>query len=73
MINLCDENSPLFKEENHNFGKPTERIIYNPVFSKIFQGRTRPLIKKKWLVVNKDNPDRCPVRYDNNNHNKKIH
>lgn len=53
----------FFEIEKDNLGEHTGRIVYNPIFSKTCQGGGKPLTQKKWLVENKINPDRCPVRY----------
>jgi hypothetical protein len=52
-----------FEEEFDNYGNPTGRIAYNPIFSKTAQGGSHRLTKKRWLVQNTIDPNKCPVRY----------
>lgn len=51
----------FFKEEIDNHGLFTNRIEYNPIFSKTAQGGAKKLTESKWLITNK-NLDLCPVR-----------
>ena len=51
-----------FKEKTDNFGNPKGRIEYNPIFSKTTQGGSKKLSDSKWLIINFDNPQMCPVR-----------
>ena len=51
-----------FKKETFNNGEITGRIEYNPVFSKTCQGSSKKCPDSKWLIMNKENPDVCPIR-----------
>ncbi|KAJ8966840.1 hypothetical protein NQ317_003022 [Molorchus minor] len=51
-----------FKAEQRNDGETTGRIEYNPIFSKTTQGGDKKLSDSKWLVENREIPDKCPVR-----------
>lgn len=51
----------FFKEDIDNNGSLTNRIEYNPVFSKTAQGGAKKLAESKWLIVN-ENVDFCPIR-----------
>ncbi|XP_057664921.1 uncharacterized protein LOC130899143 isoform X1 [Diorhabda carinulata] len=51
-----------FEEEFDNYGNPTGRIAYNPIFSKTAQGGSHRLTEKRWLVQNTTEPDKCPIR-----------
>jgi len=50
-----------FAEGTNNSGEKTERIEYNPVFTKTTQGEG-PCASSKWLIIKKVNPDMCPIR-----------
>jgi hypothetical protein len=52
-----------FEEEFDNYGNPTGRIAYNPIFSKTAQGGSHRLTEKRWLVQNTIDPNKCPIRY----------
>lgn len=52
----------FFQEEKFHDGTSTNRIEYNPVFSKTCQGGGRRLADSKWLIRNISNEDICPVR-----------
>jgi hypothetical protein len=51
-----------FQFEQDNFGNPTERIEYNPIFGKMRQGGSKSCAESKWLVSNTINQNLCPVR-----------
>lgn len=51
-----------FKDDIDNIGQPTGRIEYNPIFDKTTQGGDKPCAPSKWLVINRGQPDICPVR-----------
>lgn len=51
-----------FREEFHKDETRTGRIEYNPVFEKTAQGGEKKCVSSKWVVENKENPDKCPVR-----------
>jgi hypothetical protein len=51
-----------FSEEKNNEGVSTGRVEYNPVFTKTTQGGSKKLADSKWLTVNTNNTDICPVR-----------
>lgn len=53
----------FFKEEIYHDVSASNRIEYNPVFSKTCQGGNRGLSNSKWLIRNTVNEDICPVRY----------
>ncbi|MVN24870.1 DUF3504 domain-containing protein, partial [Staphylococcus aureus] len=50
-----------FHIEKDNNGSPTNKIEYNPIFSKTCQGGSKNCASSKWLVQNSDN-NACPVR-----------
>lgn len=50
-----------FHIEKNNDGSPTNRVEYNPVFSKTCQGGSKNCASSKWLVQNSDS-NICPVR-----------
>uniref|UniRef100_A0A6P7F496 Uncharacterized protein LOC114326168 n=1 Tax=Diabrotica virgifera virgifera TaxID=50390 RepID=A0A6P7F496_DIAVI len=52
----------FFKEETNNKGCLTNRIAYNPIFSKTRQGGDKNCADNKWLTQNLKNPEMCPVR-----------
>lgn len=52
----------FFKEETDNKGCLTNRIAYNPIFSKTRQGGDKNCADTKWLTQNLKNPEMCPVR-----------
>lgn len=52
----------FFKPETNNYGNETGRIEYNPIFSKTCQGGSQKCSDSKWLIQNKEQPERCPVR-----------
>lgn len=51
-----------FRVEKDFCGNVTNRIEYNPIFTKTAQGGDRQCAKSKWLVSNNGSPDMCPVR-----------
>lgn len=51
----------FFQVEKNNDGSPTNRIEYNPVFSKTCQGGSKSCTSSKWLVSNSKR-ESCPVR-----------
>lgn len=54
-----------FNIEKNNDGTLTNRIEYNPIFSKTCQGGSKSCTNSKWLVPNVVNKDACPVRLFN--------
>lgn len=56
----CQTN--FFKKEMDNYGNPTGRVEYNPIFSKTTQGGEKPVAASKWLTSNTQCPNQCPVR-----------
>lgn len=51
-----------FHEELKNDGMPSNRIIYNPIFTKTCQGGEQRCAENKWLTENIIETDKCPVR-----------
>lgn len=51
----------FFQPEKNNDGSLTNRIEYNPVFSKTCQGGSKSCTSSKWLIANSES-QRCPVR-----------
>lgn len=51
-----------FKEERDSEGNLTNRLEYNPVFTKTSQGGNKKTADSKWLVPNVRDRDICPVR-----------
>lgn len=51
-----------FKEEKAIDGMFTDRIEYNPIFSKTAQGGANKLTDSKWLTKNNEDDTICPVR-----------
>lgn len=52
----------FFKEERNCYGILTNRIEYNPIFSKTCQGGSQKCTDSKWLTSNSKYPEICPVR-----------
>lgn len=50
-----------FKMEMDNYGNSTNRIEYNPIFTKTNQGGSKRCSDSKWLIPNSDT-NICPVR-----------
>lgn len=50
-----------FKEETGHDGKYTNRIEYNPIFSKTTQGGSKKCMNSKWLTKNENDESVCPV------------
>lgn len=51
----------FFQLEKNNDGTPTNRVEYNPIFSKTCQGGSKNCTDSKYLVQNSDS-NACPVR-----------
>lgn len=51
-----------FRFEKKTDGSLTNRIEYNPIFSKTRQGGENKLSDSKWLTPNLEKPSICPVR-----------
>lgn len=51
----------FFNIEKNNDGSPSNRIKYNPIFTKTCQGGSKSCSHNKWLVQNTDS-NACPVR-----------
>lgn len=52
----------FFKMEKFHDGTPTNRIEYNPIFSKTRQGGSHLLTDSKWLIKNNADEAICPIR-----------